>query len=79
MEEGIPLVRVANTGITGITDAYGRVVVQTDLNKDAVIDSGLPVALAGATWYGRHGNLTFLVVTLLFAAMSRISLLFPDE
>ncbi len=79
VEEGIPLVRVANTGITGITDAYGRVIVQTELNKDAVIDSGLPVALAEATWYGKHRNMTFLIVTLLFFGISRMSLLFPDE
>ena len=73
------MVRVANTGITGITDAYGRVIVQTELNKDAVIDSGLPVALAEATWYGKHRNMTFLLVTLLFFGISRMSLLFPDE
>ncbi len=79
VEEGIPLVRVANTGITGITDAYGRVIAQTELNKDDVIDSGLPVALAEATWYGRHRNLTFLFVTLLFFGTSRISVLFPNE
>ncbi len=79
VEEGLPLVRVANTGITGITDAYGRVIVQTGLNEDAVIDSGLPAALAEPTWFGRHGNLTFLVITLLFIGISRISRLFPDE
>ena len=79
VEEGIPLVRVANTGITGIIDAYGRVIIQTELNKDDVIDSGLPMALEEATWYGRHRNLTFLVVALLFVGVSRISLLFPDN
>ncbi len=79
VEEGIPLVRVANTGITGIIDAYGRVIIQTELNKDDVIDSGLPMALEEATWYGRHRNLTFLVVALLFVGVARISLLFPDN
>ncbi len=79
VEEGLPLVRVANTGITGITDAYGRVIIQTELNKDAVIDSGLPVALPGPTWFGRHSNLTFLLITLLLIGISRISRLFPDE
>lgn len=73
------MVRVANTGISSITDSYGRVIIQTALNQDAVIDSGLPVALGEATWFGRHGNLTFLVITLLLIGISRISILFPDE
>ena len=79
VEEGLPMVRVANTGISSITDSYGRVIIQTALNQDAVIDSGLPVALGEATWFGRHGNLTFLVITLLLIGISRISILFPDE
>ena len=73
------MVRVANTGISGIIDAYGRVIAKTGLNKDAVVDSGLPVALEQATWFGRYKNVTFLICAILLFAASRISLLLPDE
>ena len=79
VEEGLPLVRVANTGITGITDAFGRVISKTVLNEEAVIDSGLPIALDEPTWFSQHGNLTFLVVAVLLILLSRTPQLFPDE
>jgi apolipoprotein N-acyltransferase len=46
VEEGLPLVRAANTGISGVTDAYGRVVAASELGAVATIDSRLPLGLA---------------------------------
>lgn len=43
VEEGLPLVRVANTGISGIVDSYGRVVRRLGLGQEGVIDGPLPV------------------------------------
>ena len=37
IEQGRYLVRAANTGISGIVDPYGRVVVRTRLFEEAVI------------------------------------------
>lgn len=45
IEEGLPLVRVANTGISGIIDSYGRVMAKTQLNVTTSLDMGLPVSL----------------------------------
>ena len=56
VEEGIPLVRAANTGISGVIDAYGRIETQSTLGDIAVIDAGLPVALE-ATLFARFGEL----------------------
>jgi apolipoprotein N-acyltransferase len=54
VEEGIPLVRAANTGISGVIDAYGRIETQSILGEVAVIDAELPVALP-VTPFARYG------------------------
>ncbi|MDZ4735290.1 MAG: apolipoprotein N-acyltransferase [Rhodospirillaceae bacterium] len=66
VEEGLPLVRAANTGISGVVDAWGRIVLRTGLGDEAVVDSGLPTALP-ATPYARWANLA--PVLLLLAAL----------
>ncbi|MGH6719912.1 MAG: apolipoprotein N-acyltransferase, partial [Alphaproteobacteria bacterium] len=60
VEEGLPLVRAANTGISVVTDPYGRVVAGLGLGEDGVIDAVLPAALAAPTLYARAGDLVLL-------------------
>lgn len=55
IEEGVPVVRAANTGISGIIDSYGRVVGSLKLNEEGVLDVALPAALS-STVYGRYGD-----------------------
>ena len=64
VEQGLPLVRAANTGISAVTDAYGRVLVSLGLGRAGVIDSPLPVAIP-ETIYGRFGDLSLVVLVLL--------------
>lgn len=54
VEEGLPLARAANTGISALTDAYGRVVARLGLNETGVIDARLPAALPRASFARRH-------------------------
>lgn len=56
VEEGLPLVRAANTGISAVIDPYGRPIVMLGLGVEGVIDSGLPRALQTPTPYARWGN-----------------------
>jgi apolipoprotein N-acyltransferase len=55
IEEGLPLVRAANTGISAVVDPLGRVVKSLPLATEGVLDSPLPQALA-PTPYARAGD-----------------------
>ena len=68
VEEGLPLVRAANTGISAIIDPYGRVVKSLPLGSEGVIDGDLPAALS-PTFYALGGvwipvGLAFLLLIL---------------
>ena len=45
VEQGLPVVRAANTGISAIIDPYGRVLGELGLKKEGVVDGVLPEAL----------------------------------
>jgi apolipoprotein N-acyltransferase len=42
IEQGLPLLRAANTGISAIIDAYGRVLEELPLQEEGVLDGTLP-------------------------------------
>jgi apolipoprotein N-acyltransferase len=71
VEEGLPLVRAANSGISGIIDGHGRVVARLELGRDGVLDADLPRALE-ATIYARWGDLAALVLALTFAMLALV-------
>lgn len=64
IEQGLPLVRAANTGISAVFDAYGRIVKQTQLNEKTVMDVPLPTSLP-PTFYSRFGDWPMLALALL--------------
>lgn len=55
VEQGLPLARVANTGITALIDPYGRVMAAIPLNERGIIDRALPAPLP-PTLYARLGE-----------------------
>jgi apolipoprotein N-acyltransferase len=75
IEEGIPLIRAANTGISGIYDAYGRMVVQVDLGETGIADGYLPNLTEHKTLYSRHGDIFYFIIFVILSAFSRIDFL----
>lgn len=71
VEEGLPLVRAANTGISVVTDAYGRIRARLGLNRTGVIDAWLPGALPQAS-FGRRHALSVTLGLLLLAAIASV-------
>jgi apolipoprotein N-acyltransferase len=55
IEEGLPLVRAANTGISAVIDPLGRIVDSLPLGSEGVLDARLPQSLA-PTLYARLGD-----------------------
>lgn len=43
VENGLPLVRAANTGISAVIDPFGRILMKLPLDKDGIIDFYLPL------------------------------------
>ena len=61
IEQGLPLVRAANTGISAVIDPLGRVVAQLGLGLEGVLDSGLPAAIP-PTPYARAGDVPIMII-----------------
>jgi apolipoprotein N-acyltransferase len=64
VEEGLPVVRAANNGISFVSDAYGRIEESLGLGQRGVVDARLPVARS-STLFSRLGNLPVLVFVCL--------------
>ena len=72
IEEGLPLVRAANTGISAVIDPLGRVIKSLALGREGIVDSPLPRPIAEPV-YARVGDAPAfaMVVLALLAALYR--------
>ena len=76
VETGLPLVRAANTGVSAVTDARGRITAELPLDATGALDAALPGAMP-PTFYARTGDapwhalLTLGMLALTLAAWRR--------
>ena len=68
IEQGLPLVRAANTGISAVIDPVGRIVARLDLGIEGVLDSSLPRPIP-PTIYARSGDLPIMILLALATAV----------
>jgi apolipoprotein N-acyltransferase len=67
IEQGLPIVRAANTGISTVIDPYGRYVARLGMGYEDVIDSVLPQSLPPTPFAGRGHLLVYLLIFLVLA------------
>jgi apolipoprotein N-acyltransferase len=65
VEEGLPMIRAANNGISAVIDANGRILASLGLNVRGVIDAAVPPARA-APPYAAWGDWLFLLNAMFF-------------
>ena len=69
VEEGLPVVRVANHGVSGVIDPLGRSVGRLPLGQEGILDADLPVALP-ETIFTRFGQGIWAILVALILLFS---------
>lgn len=74
IEEGLPLIRSANTGISAIVDPYGRVLAELPLGAEGVLDGNLPQRIDAPLFakFPFAGAFSLWLAALCFALAARL-------
>lgn len=70
VEQGVSLVRVANTGISAVVDPYGRITASLPLGTQGILDSELPSGLENPTIYYKYHRVGLPLLFLLMAGLT---------
>jgi len=65
VEEGLPLVRATNNGISAIIDPLGRILKSIPLGQEGVLDSKLPMPIE-PTFYAKYRDAPALLLAICF-------------
>ncbi len=81
IEEGVPLIRAANTGISAVFNAYGQTLGSIALGKQDVLDVLIPAPTYHVPLYAKWGDwITLsLILSVLFLAFLFSFIRHPDE
>ena len=67
VEEGVSIIRAANSGISALISPYGTIIQKLDLNNKGIIDVNLPKTKSIPTLYTHYGDLIpLLMIVLIF-------------
>ena len=69
IEQGLPVMRSANTGISALIDSYGRIIKKIPLNNEGFLDVNIPKKL-DKTLYSKIGAVYWnFILICLFALL----------
>lgn len=68
VEEGLPVVRAAGTGISAVIDPWGRTLASLGLARAGVIDADLPRKIERRTPFARLGDWSYLLILVIVSA-----------
>ena len=74
VESRMPLIRVANNGISAVIDPFGRIVNSTTLNQVIAVDAYLPRPIREETFYYQHKNkylYIYLIISFLLPLLRK--------
>ena len=67
-EEGLPIVRSANSGISAVIDPFGRITAKIGLAEKGFVDAAIPKAIS-PTFFAEYGNFPILLLCLIFLVL----------
>lgn len=78
IEEGLPMARVANTGISAMIDPAGYILARLEIGETGSLDVDLPNPIAN-TAYGQFGDLGFFLAIILVLGIAILARSFTSE
>lgn len=78
VEEGLPMARAANTGISAMIDPVGRVLARLEIGVTGSLDVNLPRPIVN-TVYGQFGDLGFFLAIILILGIAVLARSFEVE
>ena len=72
IEEGLPVIRSANTGVSAVINEYGQYLKRLELGEEGVIDINLALNQK-KTFYSVYGNFLYLISLIFMLMLTRFA------
>ena len=70
IEEGLPLVRSANTGVSTVIDKNGRFIERLEVGEEGVLDINVPIG-SKKTIFSIYGNILYILISIFMLMLAR--------